>query len=290
MLREYGGDFLLYRIVDKVVDELQPVIDAYAARLTYFHKEIQRYQRWFRKMWREELEKVKLELYDLKRIAQPLRQTVRHFIKEKHVEDTIVVYFENVEDHMESIWSDIELMLGLINAIEERYERYVDSSNNRLLFIFTVITTVFLPGQFLAAVYGMNFVNADTHEPAMPELLWKHGYAYFWLCAALLSVFTFCLSYSCYRPARCWRDYKLRRRDERQKKEYRTSPRRQHSVKERQDSTVSRIDGLKERLSSEQRLPRNIREESRERLLGVNTDEPTPPISPLPGYSGLSLP
>ena len=46
--------------------------------------------------------------------------------------------------------------------------------------VLTLVTTIFCPAQFLCGVYGMNFVD-DTGRPAIPELLWKNGYLYFWL-------------------------------------------------------------------------------------------------------------
>merc|ERR1712003_335611 len=48
-------------------------------------------------------------------------------------------------------------------------------SMNQALFVLTVATAVFLPAQFLAGVYGMNFSSG------MRMLDWEYGYYVFWI-------------------------------------------------------------------------------------------------------------
>jgi magnesium transporter len=45
---------------------------------------------------------------------------------------------------------------------------------NEVMKWLTILSSVFIPGTFLAGVYGMNF-----HE--IPELQLRHGYGLFWL-------------------------------------------------------------------------------------------------------------
>eukprot|EP00420_Gonyaulax_spinifera_P000969 CAMPEP_0197936986 /NCGR_PEP_ID=MMETSP1439-20131203/115825_1 /TAXON_ID=66791 /ORGANISM="Gonyaulax spinifera, Strain CCMP409" /LENGTH=42 /DNA_ID= /DNA_START= /DNA_END= /DNA_ORIENTATION= len=40
---------------------------------------------------------------------------------------------------------------------------------NNMIFVLTAATAVFLPAQFFAGVYGMNFVDEDG-RPTIPEL------------------------------------------------------------------------------------------------------------------------
>jgi hypothetical protein len=65
---------------------------------------------------------------------------------------------------------------GLINA---------RPSGVRSLPTLQLVTTIFVPLQFVTGIYGMNFTNT-AGRPSMPELLWPHGYVFFWcLCATL---------------------------------------------------------------------------------------------------------
>lgn len=53
--------------------------------------------------------------------------------------------------------------------LHELYQAQIDISQNEIMTILTVVTTVFLPLSLLAGWYGMNFPN-------MPLLRWKYGY------------------------------------------------------------------------------------------------------------------
>ena len=49
---------------------------------------------------------------------------------------------------------------------------YLSSVNNRvseIMKVLTVITTIFMPMNFITSLYGMNFKH-------MPELEWQYGY------------------------------------------------------------------------------------------------------------------
>ena len=72
-----------------------------------------------------------------------------------------------------SKWAD-ELEMELRQAIELQ--------TNSVLNTLTVLSAVFVPGNFLAAVWGMNFDD-------MPELHWEVGYPIFWTLMILFWVF-----------------------------------------------------------------------------------------------------
>ena len=59
------------------------------------------------------------------------------------------------------------------------YMGIVSHRTNRLVNRLTIVSIIFLPLNFLAAVYGMNFET-------MPELSWRFGYLGFWLFSLLL--------------------------------------------------------------------------------------------------------
>lgn len=72
----------------------------------------------------------------------------------------------------------IERLLGLVNSLmdltiqlREVYEATLDISLNKIMKVFTVVTSIFLPLTLIAGWYGMNFKY-------MPELEWHYGYVY----------------------------------------------------------------------------------------------------------------
>lgn len=54
--------------------------------------------------------------------------------------------------------------------LKEALNAMLDYQLNRVMKVFTVVTTVFLPLTLIVGWYGMNFVY-------MPELVWEYGYA-----------------------------------------------------------------------------------------------------------------
>lgn len=52
---------------------------------------------------------------------------------------------------------------------------------NKTLYILTLVTSVFVPAQFLTGLYGMNF-------RVMPELNWAYGYYVFWAVVVVSTV------------------------------------------------------------------------------------------------------
>lgn len=63
--------------------------------------------------------------------------------------------------------------------VRESYQAQVDIRLNRMMYIFTIVTVIFLPLTLIVGWYGMNFTG-------MPELHWKYGYP-FVIVLALLS-------------------------------------------------------------------------------------------------------
>merc|ERR1711974_593286 len=74
-MREQGADFLLYELLDRTVDKLQPVTKAFSKRLGFMH---QHAMHKFPQEWLDELDEIKFELVDLTRSIRPMRQVVRH--------------------------------------------------------------------------------------------------------------------------------------------------------------------------------------------------------------------
>ena len=80
----------------------------------------------------------------------------------------------DLEDRLET---EIFRLQGIVAAgerLSDELRRGIDLETNRVLSTLTIISSIFVPGNFLAAVWGMNFDE-------MPELHWKYGYWIFWV-------------------------------------------------------------------------------------------------------------
>lgn len=86
---------------------------------------------------------------------------------------------------------DISTMLSVAQSILEESEHVKDDERNESLKIFTVVTTMFVPLQFLAGVYGMNF-TVDGGKSPIPWMDDRNGYCYFWIMCIVIFVIFYC--------------------------------------------------------------------------------------------------
>jgi len=176
-MREQGADFLLYEVLDRIVSELQPISEAYARRLGFFHQ----HQHDLNAAMLNELSEVQLELVDLQRSIKPMRSVVRHFISEEsRLNPASRMYMEDVGDTIDRMMDDVAQLQQMCRTLGDAHERAQDKRTNDTLFVLGVVSAIFLPAQTITGCYGMNFVDQGGN-PGMPELTWQNGYLYFWV-------------------------------------------------------------------------------------------------------------
>lgn len=81
---------------------------------------------------------------------------------------------ERLHDH-------VEMPREYVLQIREMYQSQIDISQNHMMNMLTVVTSLFLPLSILVGWYGMNFAH-------MPELTWKYGYVAMAAISALIII------------------------------------------------------------------------------------------------------
>eukprot|EP00928_Gymnodinium_smaydae_P047304 TRINITY_DN31561_c0_g1_i2.p1 TRINITY_DN31561_c0_g1~~TRINITY_DN31561_c0_g1_i2.p1 ORF type:complete len:779 (+),score=83.05 TRINITY_DN31561_c0_g1_i2:329-2338(+) len=217
--RERKADFLMYEIIDLCTDDLVRVTKAYAARLIYLERCLQehRLSTEQRKMnWFNEVGLVKLQLAVVSRRLRGMQRILRRLHDDADFSAGLFGYLQDVADHVTESYEDAghlsEKCSGLIAAYEHWEDRMQDMQHqqatqqqtladermNRMLFVLTVLTTIFTPLTFGAGVYGMNFQGPDG-KPSIPELLWPDGYFYFWVVTIIYLLVASCCGVALWR-------------------------------------------------------------------------------------------
>lgn len=179
-----GEDYLLYAIIDLVIDAGFPVLEAFDERI-------------------EELEEVllndpdrgmlhgihaiKRELLTLRRMLWPQRELISGLLRSDEVEisENTRLYLRDCYDHTLQI---IDLIETYRDMTSNMIDIYLSSMSNRLsdaMRVLTIIATLFIPPTFIVGVYGMNFDPA-AGPLSMPELASPYGYAVVWSVILLL--------------------------------------------------------------------------------------------------------
>lgn len=95
-------------------------------------------------------------------------------------------YFSIFASRATRLSNNIRMLQEYSIHVRESYHAQLDNDMNRIMKIFTVVTTVFLPLTLIAGWYGMNFNS-------IPEITWKYGYIYVILLSIIVAIF--CLIY-----------------------------------------------------------------------------------------------
>jgi magnesium transporter len=91
------------------------------------------------------------------------------------------IYFRDLQDELSTMQSELHSLSQKGEKLQELHSAMREERMNRILYALTLITTVFVPAQFLTGLYGMNFSY-------MPELNYHYGYAIFWGGVFVLTV------------------------------------------------------------------------------------------------------
>ncbi|MBP1756441.1 MAG: Mg2 transporter protein CorA family protein [Firmicutes bacterium] len=93
-------------------------------------------------------------------------------------------YFRIFSSRAARLSNNVRMLQEYSIHVRESYHAQLDNDMNKIMKMFTVVTTVFLPLTLIVGWYGMNFTT-------MPELTWKYGYLYIILLSILVAILCF---------------------------------------------------------------------------------------------------
>lgn len=80
-------------------------------------------------------------------------------------------FFRVYENKLKRLTEETQFLYEELVHIREALDAALSYEQNRIMKVFTTVTTIFMPLSLIAGWYGMNFAG-------MPELRWKYGYAF----------------------------------------------------------------------------------------------------------------
>ena len=171
-IRGMGPDYLLYALMDTVVDHYFSVLEVLGERIEVLEDELltDHAQETLPRMHR-----LRRELLFLKKMVWPLREVISAMLRSETglIRQTTQFYIRDLYDHIIQVVDTLENYRELASALLEIYLSSVSNRMNEVMKVLTIIATIFIPITFIAGVYGMNF-------EFMPELKWRWGYAMLW--------------------------------------------------------------------------------------------------------------
>jgi len=179
-IRKSGTGYLLYALLDAMVDHCFPVLEQYGDLL----EELELIT--LEKPTPEVLHRihaVKRELSLLRRIVWPMREVVDQLYREEdgRMGEVTKPYLRDVYEHTIQVVEIIESYREMVSGLTDLYMSAVSNRMNEIMKVLTIMSSVFIPLTFVAGVYGMNFAY-------MPELTQRWAYPTIWGVFILLTV------------------------------------------------------------------------------------------------------
>jgi magnesium transporter len=167
-LRDSGPDYLLYALLDAIVDQYFGVLEALGEQIETMQELVTSDPQ---PETLKEIHALKRQLLFVRRAVWPVREAVHRLTRAEgpFLREPTAIFFRDVYDHVIQIVDTVETLREMVSASLDIYLSSVSNRLNAVMRVLTVITTIFMPLSFIASIYGMNFEH-------MPELQWQWGY------------------------------------------------------------------------------------------------------------------
>ncbi len=174
-IRKLGADYLLYTLIDAIIDGFFPVLEEYGEQLELLEDEVVANPS---RQTLEHIHRMKRELLSLRRAIWPQRDAINTLIRDESdlISHEVRVYLRDCYDHTVQVLDMVETYREVASSLMDIYLSSVSNKMNEIMKVLTVISSIFIPLTFIAGIYGMNFEN-------MPELKTRFGY---FVCLAVM--------------------------------------------------------------------------------------------------------
>lgn len=173
-LRKAGPDYLLYALLDAVIDAYFPCLMNTGDELDRLEEQI--YDRAESRVI-VQLHNVRRTVRHLRSILWPLREAVSGLMADHEdlISDEVKIYLRDCNDHTYQLLDTLEIYRETCSDLRDYYATEVSNRMNEVMKVLTIISTIFIPLGFIAGVYGMNF-DTEISSLNMPETRWRWGY------------------------------------------------------------------------------------------------------------------
>ena len=79
--------------------------------------------------------------------------------------DEIEVYFEDLEDKISKVGTDVRVLEEYIDTIEDAFKAIIDIQTNNVIRLLTIFSAFLLPLTLITSFYGMNITLPYSDSP-----------------------------------------------------------------------------------------------------------------------------
>jgi magnesium transporter len=171
-LRKLGADYLLYALVDAVIDNYFVILERFDERIEVLEEALTADAR---TALVHEIHALKRQMISLRKAVWPLREVVGGLERGETVlvERETRVFLRDVYDHTIQVIDTVETFRDILSGMLDVYMSTVGNRMNAIMKVLTIVGTIFIPLTFIASIYGMNLEHMPLLHArwAFPGLL-----------------------------------------------------------------------------------------------------------------------
>jgi magnesium transporter len=172
-IRGMKSDYLLYALIDAVVDNYFTIIETLGNKIEDLETDL--FTGTVREDINIEVQQLKREILKVRRAIFPLREIINRIEKGDYpfIFKRTITYFRDIYDHLVQVTENLDIYREMIWSLMDMYMTTISNKMNEVMKLLTIIATIFIPLTFIAGIYGMNFEY-------IPELHYKYSYYILW--------------------------------------------------------------------------------------------------------------
>jgi magnesium transporter len=185
-IRQSKTDYLVYRLIDAVVDYYFAIMEIMGERIEVVEEETVASAD---RKTLVQMQKIRKDMIYLRKSIWPVREILNSMQRgeSRLISPEVQRFMRDLYEHTVQVIDTIETLRDTMSSLLDIYLSSISNRLNEVMKVLTIISTIFMPLTFLVGVYGMNFRY-------MPEIEWKYGYYSLWLVilvivAAMLFLF-----------------------------------------------------------------------------------------------------
>lgn len=155
-IRQRGVDYLLYSMLDMIVDNYFKVMERIGDEIEVLEEELIR-----RSTTRElaKINSVRKELIVLKRNITPVRDLINGILRSESelIEERSMKYFKDIYDHIVQAHDLSENYRDIMINMQDLYINNVNLRMNEVMKVMAIVTCLMAPATVIGGIFGMNF-------------------------------------------------------------------------------------------------------------------------------------
>ena len=179
-IRSMEADYLLYALLDAIVDYYFVVLDKIGEKIDILEEEIESN---LTQDTQRNIYKLKREMIFLRKSVWPLREVISALERSGStlIKKDTIVFIKDLYDHTIQVMDAIDTFRDMLSGMLDTSLSIMSNRMNEVMKVLTIIATLFIPLTFMAGVYGMNF-------EWMPELKMKWAYPGLWIMMLTVAI------------------------------------------------------------------------------------------------------